>query len=208
MAWQSARTWLSPAVGLLDDPVHQCQGPLRLDLSEGHLAAYGAPGSGKTTFVQTLVTALALNYSPQDMHLYLLDFGGRLLTMFDPLPHVGDVVLADEDEKLDRLRGYLLREMEIRKDRFARAGVGTLQDYRSVADESTPAIVVILDNYSGFDKKFPNPEDLDPWVQIFREGGNLGIHLVVRRLLLTRQRERPSSAVFVPSWRILIHQRM
>ncbi|MDY7078823.1 MAG: type VII secretion protein EssC [Chloroflexota bacterium] len=177
--WQPASGWLAPVVGLVDDPAHQHQGPLRLDLGEGHLAAYGAPGTGKTTFVQTLITSLALTYSPRDVNLYLLDFGGRLLAMFDPLPHVGGVVLADEDEELDRLLGYLLREMKSRKNLFAEAGVGTLTAYRSATGESMPAIVVILDNYSGFDKKFPNPEDLAPWVQIFREGGNLGIHMVI-----------------------------
>ncbi|RLB23012.1 MAG: hypothetical protein DRG71_06485, partial [Deltaproteobacteria bacterium] len=177
--WRPASAWLSPVVGLVDDPAHQHQGPLRLNLGEGHLAAYGAPGTGKTTFVQTLITSLALTYSPRDVSLYLLDFGGRLLTMFDPLPHVGGVVLADEDEKLDRLLGYLLREMKSRKNLFAEAGVGTLTAYRSATGESLPAIIVILDNYGGFDKKFPNPEDLAPWEQIFREGGNLGIHIVI-----------------------------
>jgi len=176
--WRPTTTWLEPAVGLVDDPAHQAQGPLRLNLGkEGHLAIYGAPGTGKTTLVQSLVTSLALTHSPQDVHLYLLDFGGRLLTLFTPLPHVGGVILTDESERLHRLLRYLLREMESRKERFARAGVNTLVSYRNATKDHLPAIVVVLDNYTGFANTYTDAEDL--LAQIAREGGNLGIHLVL-----------------------------
>jgi len=175
--WQPVSTWLEPVIGLVDDPANQYQGPLRLNLGkEGHLAVYGAPGTGKTTFIQTLITSLALTHSPQDVHFYLLDFGGRLLTMFAPLPHVGGVVLMDEEEKLYRLLRFLLREMETRKGLFARAGVGTLPAYRTATGDSLPAIVVILDNYIGFTNTYPDAEN--QLAQIAREGGNLGVHVV------------------------------
>lgn len=177
-AWKPAQTWLEPAIGLLDDPAHQSQGPCRINLGkEGHLAIYGAPGTGKTNLVQTMVTALALAHSPQDVHFYLLDFGGRLLTLFSTLPHTGGVILSDEGERLNRLLQFLLREMEIRKERFAQAGVNTLVSYRSATSEPLPAIVVVLDNYTGFATTYPDAEDA--LAQIAREGGNLGIHLVV-----------------------------
>ena len=47
-------------IGLLDDPVRQSQYPLRLAIgASGHVGIYGAPGSGKTTMIQTIVMALA-----------------------------------------------------------------------------------------------------------------------------------------------------
>lgn len=176
--WLPEQEWLRPVIGLVDDPAAQAQYPLAIHLAkEGHLAVYGAPGTGKTTFLQTLITSLALTYSPQDVNLYLLDFGGRLLTLFAPLPHVGGVVLADETERVNRLLRFLLRELESRKERFARAGVGNLPAYRTATGDALPAIVVMIDNYATFAAAYADNED--QLAQIAREGGNLGIHLVL-----------------------------
>jgi S-DNA-T family DNA segregation ATPase FtsK/SpoIIIE len=176
--WQPVSTWIEPTVGIVDNPAQQFQGPLSFNLGkEGHLAVYGAPGSGKTTLLQTLITSLAFDHSPADVHLYLLDFGGRMLNLFAPLPHVGDVILADDEERLNRLMRFLLREMESRKERFSETGVSTLSAYRATSAEQLPAIVVVLDNYTGFVNTYPDAEDY--LAQLLREGGNLGIHFVI-----------------------------
>lgn len=176
--WQPVDRWLEPVVGLVDDPVAQHQGPLRLPLArDGHMAVYSAPGLGKTTFLQTLVTSLARSYSPEDVHLYLLDFGGRSLNLFAALPHVGAVILADESERLGRLLRHLTREMEVRRTRFAELGVNTLAAYRAAGAERLPAIVVVVDNYSAFSSTYDSMED--SVVAIAREGGSLGIHLLL-----------------------------
>jgi S-DNA-T family DNA segregation ATPase FtsK/SpoIIIE len=185
--WQPANSWMEPIVGLVDDPANQYQGPLPIELGrEGHLAVYGAPGSGKTSFLQSLVLSLALTHSPQDLNIYLLDFGGRTLALFDSLPHVGGVVLPNDAERVNRLISYLLREVETRQELFSEAGVNTLPAYRQTVNERAgatsrtpqmPAIVAVIDNYPGLVGTYPDLEDR--LAQIARDGGNLGIHLVL-----------------------------
>jgi len=176
--WKPPEQWVAPVVGLADNPRQQRQDPLRVDLGhEGHLLVYGAPGSGKTTFVQTLVASLALTYCPNDVHMYLLDFGGRLLKMFESLPHVGSVIVPDESERLHRLLWYLLKEIDRRKELFGKAGVTTLEAYRTVADNALPAIVTIVDNFANLVGAYEEKEEA--FVQIAREGGTLGVHLVL-----------------------------
>lgn len=175
--WTPTTEWLAPVIGLVDDPGKQRQDPLRIPFGkEGHLIVYSAPGYGKTTFVQTVITSLALSYSPDDVNIYVMDFGGRLLKQFEVLPHVGGVVSADETERVQRLLSYLLAAMEERREHFATAGVGTLAAYRETTGETLPATVVILDNYANFRDSYEDHEE--SLMQLVRDGATLGIHVV------------------------------
>lgn len=192
--WQPAKRWLEPSVGLLDDPAAQRQEPLRIPIGEeGHLSIYGGPGTGKTTLVQTLVTSLAFDHSPADVHFYLLDFGGRALTLFAKLPHVGAVVLPDEGERVQRLFRFLTRELDVRKERLAAAGVTTLNAYRMSNAEPLPAIVVVIDNYAGFTESYGDYEEM--LAALAREGGHLGIHLVLTATTTATIRTRIASSI-------------
>jgi len=175
--WTPTERWLTPVVGLLDDPVQQSQYPLVVPLGTGgHLVVYGAPGTGKTTLLQTLITSLVLDHPPNELHLYLLDFGGRVMKIFEPLPHVGAVILPDDTERLGRLIRLLRAEMDSRKDLLGAAGATTLRGYRAQTGESPPAIVVVLDNFAEFSAS--NDQYLPELVRVTREGAGLGVHLI------------------------------
>ena len=46
----------------------------RLNLTAQHALVAGKTGSGKSTLLHALITQLALNYSPDEVELYLVDF--------------------------------------------------------------------------------------------------------------------------------------
>ena len=174
--------WLAPIIGQLDDLENQVQPPLRLPLGrEGHLVLFGEPGSGKTTFVQTLVTSLALDHSPADVHLYLLDFSGQRLLLLRGFPHVGDVFLADDVDRLKRFFRFLTRELETRKGKFARLGAANLKEYRTLGGDPLPAIVTVLEDYDAFNRMCQdrNLELSDTLAQLVREGGAYGLHFIL-----------------------------
>ncbi len=176
--WQPVDSWVAPVIGLLDDPVNQMQTPLNIDLGrDGHLAIYGAPGTGKTVLLQSIITSLALTHTPNEVNIYALDFGGRTMGLFSELPHLGGVVLPEDEEKLSKLLKLLTKELESRKRSFSDIGVSSMPAYRKAKGENLPAIVVIIDNYSALSELYPDTED--KLVPLSREGSNYGIHLVI-----------------------------
>lgn len=80
--------------------------PFFVDVSgaSGHTAIVGAPGSGRTTALQTLVTALARGGPPR--HVYCV--GGGLNTVA-ALPYVGGVFHRDDTPAVHQLLAFLLR---------------------------------------------------------------------------------------------------
>ena len=76
--------------------------------------------TGKTTFLQTLVFSLVYEYkyTPEEVNLYALDFGGRNLGYLSELPHTGGVVFADDENKLLELASVLYGIIEERKKTF------------------------------------------------------------------------------------------
>jgi S-DNA-T family DNA segregation ATPase FtsK/SpoIIIE len=92
---------LTVPLGLEDLPFDGVQRPFVLDLRRRHWAVVGAPGTGKTTAVRSLVIGLALG-SP-GVAVYVIDPGGSLADL-QRLPQVAAVVKVDLlDRVLDEL---------------------------------------------------------------------------------------------------------
>lgn len=176
-------TSTAAVVGLVDEPSHQLQRPYVLDFdASGSVLVFGASGSGKTTLLRTTACALATAASPNDLHLYGLDFASRGLMPVEALPHCGGVVPGEDEERVTRLFSILRKELSRRKDAFGRAGVSSLEDYGQRAEGSFPRIVVLLDDYGGFASAYERVnlgELLDVLPRLVAEGRPLGIHFVI-----------------------------
>jgi energy-coupling factor transporter ATP-binding protein EcfA2 len=108
-----------------------------LDLGKStaqHALVVGKTGSGKSTLLHTLITDLALTYSPDEVELYLVDFkkGVEFKTYATHvLPHARVVAIESEREfGLSVLQG-LDAELKRRGDLFRAAGVDHIADYRA-----------------------------------------------------------------------------
>ncbi|RUT29825.1 type VII secretion protein EssC [Paenibacillus zeisoli] len=167
---------LSAVVGLADDITGQQQLPLQIELDDGHLLIYGMPGSGKTTFIQTLIMSLAKRYSPESWVGYVVDMG-RTMKEFASLPHIGNVITPEDQDRVSRLFRYLLLTSNERRQQFVQAGVKTAAEYRRSVNPQLPEIVVVIDDYYLFKGSFPaENEKLD---LILREGAAAGIRVIL-----------------------------
>lgn len=175
--WNREQNGLSVTVGMIDDPRSQSQYPMKVNMSDlGHAAIYGAPGTGKTTFLQSFILSAALAYAPDELNLYIMDFGSGALNLFRDLPHVGGTVLSNEEEKVSKLARLLLNELAKRKKLFAASGVLSFEAYRETTGQELPYIMLIIDNFAKLRDMYPDMDDF--FKELLSEAGNYGIYMV------------------------------
>ncbi|SDM84863.1 type VII secretion protein EssC [Bacillus sp. OK048] len=171
---------LNPVIGEYDDPARQQQCLLRLPLSEeGNTIVYGVAGSGKTTFLNTMVYSLMQEHTPDEVNIYILDFASETLRAFAKAPHVGDVILSYESEKISNLFKLLQSEVEGRKKLFADYG-GDHASYMNATGEKVPSIVVAINNFAAFTEIYEEKETAVSFLS--REGTKYGIYFVLTAL--------------------------
>lgn len=178
-AWQK-RTTPSVLIGVADIPQAQKQEAVAIDLSkDGNILLYGSPGTGKTTFLQTAAMDLARKQSPENLTMYLLDFGTNGLAPLSQLPHVADSLLLDQTEKIQKFIRIINRELDRRKKLLSEHGVGTIALYREVTGKQEPTMVILMDSYESM-KDEPYETDLFKlFMRISREGLSIGVHLII-----------------------------
>lgn len=168
-----------------------------LDLGSGtaqHALAAGKTGAGKSTLLHTLITSLALAYSPDEVQLYLIDFkkGVEFKTYaVNALPHARVIAIESEREfGLSVLQG-LDAELKRRGDLFRKAGVDGIADYRAklpspavgrgAGGEGLPRILLLVDEFQEF---FTVDDPLAAQAsqildRLVRQGRAFGIHVLL-----------------------------
>jgi DNA segregation ATPase FtsK/SpoIIIE, S-DNA-T family len=174
---QKDRFEINPVIGEMDDPSNQRQLVLTFPLSkEGNAVIYGSAASGKSTFLRTLIYSLLEDHSAEELNLYLLDFGSETLRAFAKAPHVGDVLLSHETEKINNLFKLLYQEVEQRKKQFSDYG-GDYYSYRKATNARLANIVVVINNISAFTEMFEDREEALSYLT--REGLKYGIYFIL-----------------------------
>jgi S-DNA-T family DNA segregation ATPase FtsK/SpoIIIE len=167
--------------------------PVILDIKEAamggmgpHGLCIGATGSGKSEVLRTLVLALAVTHSSENLNFVLSDFkGGATFAGMATMPHTAAVItnLADDLTMVDRMRDAIVGEMNRRQEMLRDGGnFKNIHDYekaRAAGAQLTPMpnLVIVLDEFS--EMLTAKPEFLDLFIQIGRIGRSLGVHLLL-----------------------------
>ncbi|PBC69618.1 S-DNA-T family DNA segregation ATPase FtsK/SpoIIIE [Streptomyces sp. TLI_235] len=184
-AGPATRGSLSVALGFIDRPFDGLRELLTVNLSgaAGHVGVVGAPQSGKSTVLRTLVTALALSHTPQEVQFYCLDFGGGTLGSLSGLPHVAGVASRLESDRGGRIIAEVSQLLARRERRFAEQGVQSMAAYRRmrqdgrVTDDPWGDVFLVVDGW------FTLRQEFEAWeaviTDIANRGLGYGIHVVI-----------------------------
>ncbi|WP_127793025.1 FtsK/SpoIIIE domain-containing protein [Agromyces sp. LHK192] len=153
-------------------------GPLSIDLVRDgpHALVAGTSGSGKSEFLLTWLTAMAVAHPPGLVAFLLVDFkGGAAFEPLRGLPHVAGIV-TDLDESEARRAVESLRAELGRRERLLR-DVGARDVSALTPDVELPRLVIVIDEYQAMVGRFPELGDLI--ADIAARGRSLGVHLVL-----------------------------
>ncbi len=123
--------------------------PVIADLaSMPHLLIAGATGSGKTVCVNTIITTILYNATPDEVKFIMIDPKRVELAVFNDLPHLLAPVVTDA-KKVASTLDWLVSEMDSRYELFAKSGVRNISLYNEKFGKEQkgglPYIVVVID---------------------------------------------------------------
>jgi S-DNA-T family DNA segregation ATPase FtsK/SpoIIIE len=176
---------LTVPIGIVDRPFEQCRTPLVADLSgaAGNVAIVGAPQSGKSTALRTLITALAVTHDPSAAQFYCLDFGGGTLASLRKWPNVGSVAGRADPQLTRRMIDWLSALIRSREVLFRDHEIESIAHYRQLKENRDPLcdrfgdVFLVVDGWPSLTREYAAVET--SVAALAAEGLSYGVHVVL-----------------------------
>ena len=134
-------------IGEYDAPEIQEQGLSMYSLkNNSNTLVYGNNEMERENLLNVILYSICENYTPDEINIYIIDYGSEQLRIFNNFPQIGGVVYEGESDKFDNLIKMIFEELNNRKKMLSSYG-GSLEIYNSKNEKKLSQILFIINNY-------------------------------------------------------------